>query len=301
MGGRALRQGPAAVEPLGDRSVANRRYPDRDEGGCRELQAQRVAQILAPELRRQLGDLGAGGYPCAPLTPPLPSSKPRHGSRGGVSTCSASSRRTSSPPQMRVKADQGTLYRPSLRSKALRSGRTCRPPKEGKLQMPDTRRGMRGRDLAARLVGALLCAAVAYIHIKDQGGLPGEKDPAYMQVGYYAIEVTAVIAGVMLLTLRRTMTAWFLAMGVAAGPFIGLVLTRTTGLPGAMDDIGNWSETLGVVSLVVEGALFLLAAPLFVHAVRTQPSALLPAYPRGDASRLPSQRAEAATEQRASR
>jgi hypothetical protein len=167
--------------------------------------------------------------------------------------------------------------------------------------MTSTHRGMRGWEIIARVVGALLCAAVAYIHIKDQGGIIGAKDPAYMQVGYYMIEVTAVVAGVMLLTRRRSLTAWFLAIGVAAGPFVGLVLTRTTGLPGAMDDIGNWSETLGLVSLFVEGALFALAATLFLRAVRTQPSGLVPAYPRGDAAGLPSQRAEAATGQRTAR
>src|SRR4051812_30268609 len=167
--------------------------------------------------------------------------------------------------------------------------------------MTSTRRGMRGRDIIASVVGALLCAAVAYIHIKDQGGIIGAKDPAYMQVGYYMIEVTGVVAGVLLLTRRWSLTAWFLAMGVAAGPFVGLALTRTTGLPGAMDDIGNWSETLGVVSLFVECALSLLAAPLFLQAVRPQPAVLVPAYPRGETSRLPAQRAETAIQERASR
>jgi hypothetical protein len=162
--------------------------------------------------------------------------------------------------------------------------------------MTSTSRGTRGRDIIARVVGALLCAAVAYIHIKDQGGIIGAKDPAYMQVGYYMIEVTGVVAGALLLTRRQVRTAWFLAMGVAAGPFVGLVLTRTTGLPGAMDDIGNWSETLGLVSLFVEGALFALAAPLFLLGVRTQPSRRVPAYPRGDTAGVPSQRLEAATE-----
>jgi LytS/YehU family sensor histidine kinase len=160
--------------------------------------------------------------------------------------------------------------------------------------MTSNRRGMRGTEIAARLVGSLLCAAVAYIHIKDQGGIIGAKDPAYMQVGYYAIEVTGLVAGVMLLTSRRALTAWFLAIGVAAGPFIGLVLTRTTGLPGAMDDIGNWTETLGLVSLVVEGALIALAATFFLRALPRQ-SRLVPAYPSGTAGAIPSQRA-AATE-----
>jgi LytS/YehU family sensor histidine kinase len=165
-------------------------------------------------------------------------------------------------------------------------------------EMTSTRRGVRGTQITARVVGALLCAAVAYIHIKDQGGIIGQKDPAYMQVGYYMIEVTAVVAAVMLLTRRRLLAAWFLASGVAAGPFVGLVLTRTTGLPGAMDDIGNWTETLGLESLVVEGALFALAATLFLRAVRTQPSGLVSAFPRGDTAGLPSQRHEAATEAR---
>jgi hypothetical protein len=164
--------------------------------------------------------------------------------------------------------------------------------------MSDTRRGMRGWEIVAALVGALLCAAVAYIHIVDQGGVTGTKDPAYMQAGYYAIEVTAVIAGLMLLTLRRSVAAWFLAIGVAAGPFVGYVLTRTTGLPGAMDDRGNWSEPLGVVSLVVEAALLVLAAALFLRtaSMRTQSSAPARAYPRGDTSGLPTQSTEVATE-----
>jgi hypothetical protein len=37
------------------------------------------------------------------------------------------------------------------------------------------------------------------------------------------------------------------------------VLTRTVGLPGATDDIGNWLEPLGLASLFVEGAVILLA------------------------------------------
>jgi hypothetical protein len=156
-------------------------------------------------------------------------------------------------------------------------------------------------NVALRAMGAALALAVAYIHVKDQGGIIGAKDPAYMQVGYYMIEVTAVVAAVMLIARRRSLTAWFLAIGVAAGPFIGLVLTRTTGLPGAMDDIGNWSETLGLVSLFVEGALLALAATLFVRAVRTQLSGLTPAYPQGSTAGLPSQRAEAATKDRTTR
>ncbi len=37
------------------------------------------------------------------------------------------------------------------------------------------------------------------------------------------------------------------------------VLSRTTGLPGSTDDIGNWSQMLGAVNLLTEAALILLA------------------------------------------
>jgi hypothetical protein len=41
---------------------------------------------------------------------------------------------------------------------------------------------------------------------------------------------------------------------------IGFTLTRTTGLPQANGDIGNWTEALGLASLLVEGSLVALAS-----------------------------------------
>src|SRR3954463_15391901 len=119
--------------------------------------------------------------------------------------------------------------------------------------------------LGARAAAAALCVAVAYIHVKDQGGLTVLKDPAYMGVGYWALEATALAVAAMLLTRIRPLATWFFAIGVAAGPLVGFVLTRTVGLPSAMDDRGNWTETLGVESLVVEGALLIVATAYFLR------------------------------------
>ena len=44
-------------------------------------------------------------------------------------------------------------------------------------------------------VGALLALAVAYIHVADQGGFPGDKSPAYIAIGYYVLEVVAAWSG----------------------------------------------------------------------------------------------------------
>ncbi|MGH3781667.1 MAG: hypothetical protein ACRDRO_13870 [Pseudonocardiaceae bacterium] len=116
-----------------------------------------------------------------------------------------------------------------------------------------------GSSLVTRTVGVLGCLAVAAIHVLDQGGVPGTKGPEYVQIMYYALEVAGVVVAALLLT-KKARVGWLLALGVAAGPIVGYVLSRGPGMPDYTDDIGNWAEPLGVVSLVVEGVLLILAA-----------------------------------------
>ncbi|MCU1596128.1 MAG: hypothetical protein JWO12_3520 [Frankiales bacterium] len=124
--------------------------------------------------------------------------------------------------------------------------------------------------LVSRVLGAGLALGVAYIHVKDQGGFPGDKTPTYVGIGYYALEIAGLLAAVLLLVGagRHTAKAWLLAVGVAVAPIVGFVLSRGPGLPDYTDDKGNWTETLGVVSLVVEGALLLLAVALVARSRR---------------------------------
>lgn len=113
-----------------------------------------------------------------------------------------------------------------------------------------------------RVAAALLCLAVTWIHVKDQGGIPGDKTPGYVAVGYYLLEAAGVLCAVLFLALKKGPAArvsWLLAAGVALGPLLGYALSRGPGLPGYSDDKGNWTEPLGVVSLVVEGVLLVLA------------------------------------------
>ncbi len=114
-------------------------------------------------------------------------------------------------------------------------------------------------SLLVRVVGLVGCLAVAAIHVIDQGGVPGSKGPEYVQISYYLLEVAGVVAAALLLG-RVARLGWFLALGVAAGPILGYVLSRGPGLPDYTDDIGNWAEPLGISSLVVEGILLILAA-----------------------------------------
>jgi hypothetical protein len=113
---------------------------------------------------------------------------------------------------------------------------------------------------AVRFAGAALSFGVYWIHVQDQGGFPGNND-GYVRVGYYALEVAAVLVaiGLMVANGRLLRRAWLLAAGVATGPLVGYVLTRSTGLPGHTDDKGNWIQPLGLLSLAVEGVLLVLA------------------------------------------
>src|SRR5574341_1629137 len=109
------------------------------------------------------------------------------------------------------------------------------------------------RDLALRIAGALLCLGTALTHVLDQGGFPGTQDPYYILILFYILEGAGLLTAVLLLA--RLPLDWLLALGVAAGPLLAYILTRTTGLPGHTDEIGNWAEPLGVASLVIEAAL----------------------------------------------
>jgi len=110
-------------------------------------------------------------------------------------------------------------------------------------------------DLAHRVAGAALAVAVAYIHVKDQGGIPGDKTPGYVGIGYWLLELTALLLAGALLAGRRTREVWLLVFGIAAGPLVGFALSRGPGLPGYTDDKGNWTEPLGLVSIAVELSL----------------------------------------------
>lgn len=113
-----------------------------------------------------------------------------------------------------------------------------------------------------RITAAVLCLAVSWIHIQDQGGIPGDKTPRYVGIGYYLLETAGLLcAALLLLAIRfRSWNApWWLAMGVALGPLLGYVLSRGPGLPDYSDDRGNWTEPLGLISLAVEASLLIVA------------------------------------------
>jgi hypothetical protein len=112
-----------------------------------------------------------------------------------------------------------------------------------------------------RAVAIIALLGIALIHLLDLPGKLGETP--YLGVAFIGLIVASVVlAG--LLAMRDNRNVWLAAGGLAAAIIVGYAINRTVGLPGAMEDIGNWLEPLGLASLFVEGTVVLVA----VSAVR---------------------------------
>ena len=112
------------------------------------------------------------------------------------------------------------------------------------------------RDGAVRAATAIGLAGIAVIHAVD--GVGKWSETRYLFWLYMALIVAAIItaAGVLFSHSPRWLLA---AAGLAAGAFAGYVINRTVGLPQATGDIGNWTEPLGLASLLVEGFVVAVA------------------------------------------
>jgi len=92
-------------------------------------------------------------------------------------------------------------------------------------------------------------SGIIAVHVMD---LPGKmQEVPYIGFMYIGVILAAgflmhrVISG----PNRRDFLA---AAGLAAAVILGYVVNRTMGMPGATDDIGNWWEPLGFLSVVIE-------------------------------------------------
>jgi hypothetical protein len=104
------------------------------------------------------------------------------------------------------------------------------------------------------LVGIAGLATVIAIHTSELSGKVEET--AYLGFGYVLL-IAASLVSIVMLT-QRDVRGWYLGGLTSAATIIGFVLTRTTGLPNAKGDIGNWGETVAVWSLIAEGLVVLL-------------------------------------------
>src|SRR5258706_3990568 len=107
-------------------------------------------------------------------------------------------------------------------------------------------------DVARRASGALGLAAIALVHVLD---IQSKWHESKYQFWLFMVLIVASIVGAGLLLGRRHKEGWWLAIACSAGALVAYTLSRTTGLPSASDDIGNWLESLCLASLFVAGAV----------------------------------------------
>src|SRR3954447_21029120 len=108
------------------------------------------------------------------------------------------------------------------------------------------------REISTRSVAAVGLAGIALIHLLDSLGK--FQETPYMGWMYVGLMISCLaVAAALLHTHSRE--AWVATIALPASAIVGFVLTRTVGLPQAHEDIGNWSEPLGLAALFVEGAV----------------------------------------------
>jgi hypothetical protein len=127
------------------------------------------------------------------------------------------------------------------------------------LMTEDRRReaGAADHRLTARSLAVVGLGAVALIHLLDA---PSKFQETPYIGGLYVALIAGSLAAAAILLRRDHRGAWAAVVALQTGAIVAYSLSRTTGLPLASGDIGNWSEPLGVAALFAEGLLVVLGA-----------------------------------------
>ena len=124
------------------------------------------------------------------------------------------------------------------------------------------------RDAVLRAVAVIGLAGVALIHVLDA-------HDTFTATPYKGWLFVGLIAGALAsagwLLRAGDSRAWAAAALLSLGAIVGFIYSRTVGLPGSADDIGNWWEPLGLASLFVEGAVVALAGAVLARRTAVRP------------------------------
>jgi hypothetical protein len=111
------------------------------------------------------------------------------------------------------------------------------------------------RSLALPAAAALV--GVCLVHLVDGPGSLGD----HLYIGALELALAAACAPLAIwLLVRPTRTVWETVLALNIAAMAAFILSRTVGLPGSTDDIGNWSQLLGVINLAVEAVVIAAAA-----------------------------------------
>ena len=111
-------------------------------------------------------------------------------------------------------------------------------------------------QLLRRGVAIVGLLGIALVHVIDATAKFHETQ--YLGWLYVGLIVGSVGAAAALVE-RDHRSAWVAAAGLSGLAFAGYALSRTTGLPAAHDDVGNWFEPLGLATLFLEASVLLVS------------------------------------------
>jgi hypothetical protein len=114
-------------------------------------------------------------------------------------------------------------------------------------------------EVTVRLAGAFLALAVVAAHVADQGGITLFTAPDWLGWAYRLIEVGGLLTALALIWPRTARFGWNAAALLGVAPFLGYLASRTVGVPGDAGDVGNWSDWVGTLALVVEAGLVVVS------------------------------------------
>lgn len=99
--------------------------------------------------------------------------------------------------------------------------------------------------------------AVALVHLVDGPG--SLTDQFYVGALELALAAACLPLGVLLIT-RPVRLFWHASGAICTAALLVFIASRTVGLPGSTDDIGNWFQTLGVLNVLFEASVIAVAA-----------------------------------------
>jgi hypothetical protein len=108
--------------------------------------------------------------------------------------------------------------------------------------------------LALPAAAAALVAGAAHVPVT------GEHLTEVPYVGWMFVGLIAVcVTGAVLLAVRDTVFHWAVIAATCAAAVLLYLVSRGPGMPGMSDDIGDWANELGVVSVISETLVVVLA------------------------------------------
>lgn len=128
-------------------------------------------------------------------------------------------------------------------------------------------------DAVSRAVAIAGLTGVALIHVLQ---LPD----AFSETSYLGLLFAGAVVAAVLVAAALTRTTdhrvWSAACALASLVLLGYLLSRTTGLPGANDDVGEWDEPLGLASLVAESLVVCVSGGVLASHRSTLMTAAMP-------------------------